>query len=102
MNRLPPTAQAAVKQPNLTARELECLHWTLLGKTAWETGRILGIGDKVAARHLSRAFHKLGCTNKHRAAVVALQFGFIQLSRECSRGTGENGPDLSHAAQSER
>src|SRR5438552_4179208 len=54
MNTSLPTAPAAVEPPrltppHLTPRELECLHWTLLGKTAWETGRILGICDKVTA-----------------------------------------------------
>ena len=29
--------------PRLTARELEVLRWTMEGKTAWETGAILGI-----------------------------------------------------------
>jgi hypothetical protein len=31
----------------LTPREKECMLWTLRGKTAWETGAILGISQET-------------------------------------------------------
>lgn len=63
--------------PRLTRRELECLRWTLLGKTAWEVGTILGIAEQTAARHLHHASRKLGCVSKHQAALRAVHLQLI-------------------------
>jgi DNA-binding CsgD family transcriptional regulator len=63
--------------PALTRRELECLQWTLEGKTAWELGRILAISEHTAVRHLNNAIHKLGAVNKHQAALRALRLKLI-------------------------
>ena len=73
---IPPRQQS--KQVPLTARELECLRWTLQGKTAWEVANILGIAEQTAARHLHHAAKKLDCVNKHQAVVRALNRGLIQ------------------------
>jgi DNA-binding CsgD family transcriptional regulator len=64
--------------PALTPRELECLRWTMDGKTAWEVGSILGISERTAALHMNNATHKLGCVNKHQAVVKALRLGLIR------------------------
>lgn len=64
--------------PQLTPRELECLRWTMDGKTAWEVGTILGISERTATLHVSNAMHKLGCVNKHQAVVKALRLGLIR------------------------
>lgn len=61
----------------LSRRELETLHWTMEGKTAWELGRILGISEQTAARHVNSAAHKLDCVNKHHAVAKALRLGLI-------------------------
>lgn len=63
--------------PALTPRELETLRWTMEGKTAWELGRILGISEQTAVRHVNNAMHKLNCVNKHHAVVTALRLGLI-------------------------
>lgn len=68
----------AVPDASLTRRELETLRWTLDGKTAWEIGRILSIAEDTVARHAYNATQKLGCANKHHAAVKALRLGMIQ------------------------
>lgn len=44
----------------LSPREFQCLEWAAQGKTAWETGRILGISRHTAAFHLDNAKTKLG------------------------------------------
>lgn len=62
---------------NLTERELECLRWTRDGKTAWELGRILGIAEQTAARHLHNASKKLACVSKHQAVLKAMQLRLI-------------------------
>jgi DNA-binding CsgD family transcriptional regulator len=61
----------------LTPREVECLRWTMEGKTAWEVGRILSISEQTAVRHVNNATHKLSCVNKHQAVLKALRLGLI-------------------------
>ena len=63
--------------PALTPRELEALRWTMEGKTAWELGRILGISEQTAVRHVHNASRKLGCVNKHQAVLKALRLKLI-------------------------
>ena len=63
--------------PSLTPRELECLRWTMEGKTAWEVGSIVGITERTAGLHINNATHKLGCANKHQAVLKALRTGLI-------------------------
>lgn len=75
--RLLDPRQRPVANPDLTARELETLRWTMEGKTAWETGRILGISDETVARHLQNAARKLDAVNKHQAVVKALRLGLL-------------------------
>ncbi len=65
------------EKPALTPRELEALRWTMEGKTAWETGTILGISERTAVMHVNNAMHKLGCINKHQAVLKALRLGLI-------------------------
>ncbi|MDH0863058.1 autoinducer binding domain-containing protein [Mitsuaria sp. GD03876] len=79
MRLLLPTPTAPdVDTPRLTPRELECLHWTMEGKTAWEVGAILSITERTAVLHINNAMHKLGCTNKHQAVLKALRLGLIR------------------------
>jgi DNA-binding CsgD family transcriptional regulator len=65
------------EKPLLTPRELEALHWTMEGKTAWEVGTILGISERTAVLHVNNAMHKLGCVSKHAAVLKALRLGLI-------------------------
>ena len=65
------------EKPALTPRELEALHWTMEGKTAWEVGAILGISERTAVLHVNNVMHKLGCVSKHAAVLKALRLGLI-------------------------
>lgn len=78
MRILLPGLSARQEPPRLTPRERETMQWTLEGKTAWEVGRILGIAEDTVARHAHSATQKLGCANKHHAAVRALRLGLIR------------------------
>jgi DNA-binding CsgD family transcriptional regulator len=40
-------------------------------------GRILGISEHTAIRHVNRATHKLGAANKHQAVLTALRMRLI-------------------------
>lgn len=74
---LPPAAGWVDAQP-LTPREIECLRWTMEGKTAWEVGSILGITERTAVLHVNNAAHKLQCVSKHQAVIKAMRMGLIQ------------------------
>lgn len=63
--------------PDLSRRECEVLNWVLEGKTSWETGRILSISERTVNLHAQRAARKLGCANKHHAALLALRLHLI-------------------------
>lgn len=75
-SRLLPAPPAA-DIPPLTPREVECLRWTMEGKTAWEVGSILGISERTAVLHVNNAAHKLSCVSKHQAVIKAMRMGLI-------------------------
>jgi DNA-binding CsgD family transcriptional regulator len=62
----------------LAPRELECLRWTMEGKTAWEVGAIVGLAELTVVSYLRNAMRKLGCVSKHQAVVRALRLGLIR------------------------
>jgi LuxR family transcriptional activator of conjugal transfer of Ti plasmids len=53
----------------LSPRELQCLSWAAQGKSAWETGRILGISRHTVAFHLDNAKAKLGVRSTIQAVA---------------------------------
>ncbi|MFC4161784.1 LuxR C-terminal-related transcriptional regulator [Chitinimonas lacunae] len=63
--------------PSLTRRELECLQWTVEGKTAGEVAIILSMSERTANFHLQNAMKKLGAANKYQAAMRAAQYGLL-------------------------
>jgi DNA-binding CsgD family transcriptional regulator len=77
MRVLLPPAVPEQSLPRLTPRELECLRWTMEGKTAWELGQILGIAEQTAVRHIQNAARKLDCVSKHQAVLKAVRLKFI-------------------------
>lgn len=63
--------------PALSARELECLRWVGMGKTAWETAVITGLSRRTIEFHLRNAIRKLSAINKVHASVIAVRRGLI-------------------------
>jgi len=72
---LPPAREQSLSR--LTPRELECLRWTMEGKTTRELGQILGIAEQTAVRHTHSAARKLDCGSKHQAVLKALRLKLI-------------------------
>ncbi len=62
----------------LSDREKACLRWAALGKSSWETGRILSISENTVIFHIKNAMKKLGTSNRMLAAVKAMQLGLIE------------------------
>ncbi|MFB6417792.1 helix-turn-helix transcriptional regulator [Bradyrhizobium tunisiense] len=54
---------------SLSPREVECLKWAAVGKSAWETGCIIGISRHTVAFHLDNARAKLGVRSTIQAVA---------------------------------
>ncbi len=54
----------------LSPREMECLIWASQGKSAWATGKILGISDATVKFHLANVRSKLKVTNLRQAIAL--------------------------------
>lgn len=69
--------ETEVSVADLSEREIECLQWTNLGKTAWEVGQILGLSARTANFHLQNAMRKLNAEGKHQACHIARSLGLL-------------------------
>ena len=63
--------------PDLTSREAEALVWTADGLTTEETAERLRLSVSAVNYHLRKASRKLGASNKHNAAILAMRQGLI-------------------------
>jgi LuxR family quorum sensing-dependent transcriptional regulator len=63
----------------LTPREREILIWAAAGKSAANTGDILGITERTVTAHIASACQKLDAVNKTQAVARALQYKLIGL-----------------------
>lgn len=70
------SAQQAV---HLTSREQDCLRWAAEGKTSWEIGQLLGIGERTVVFHIQNAARKLGVLGRRQAIAKALALQLIAL-----------------------
>ena len=61
----------------LTERELTCLQWVAIGKTSWETGRILGLAERTINFHIQNACRKLGVHGRQAAITTAMRSGLL-------------------------
>jgi DNA-binding CsgD family transcriptional regulator len=71
--------RAALKRPNLGAREIECLQWVTRGKTMWDIGEIMSISRRTVVFHLENAKRKLNAVSLPQAVAIALYHNLIQL-----------------------
>lgn len=61
----------------LSDRQAACLHWSAVGKTSWETSRILGVSESTVNFHLRNACCRLGVRGRRAAVVAALRLGLL-------------------------
>lgn len=61
----------------LTAMERRCLKWVARGKSSWEIGKILGIGETTVRTHLRRALRKLDVRTRAMAVARAMRLGLL-------------------------
>ncbi len=62
---------------HLTQRERECLTLAALGKSDWDIGHILNLGECTVHTHIERAKRRVGACTRMQAAVLALMSGEI-------------------------
>lgn len=63
--------------PQLNARELEVLRWTMHGKSAPVTAQIVGLSAATVNYHLQAAMRKLNVGSKHQAVTLAISLGLL-------------------------
>jgi LuxR family quorum sensing-dependent transcriptional regulator len=68
-----------LRADGLTPREREALTWAAAGKSAADTGQILGITERTVTAHLANACQKLGAANKTQAVARAVHQRLIRL-----------------------
>ena len=61
----------------MSAREIECLTLTCLGRLNKEIAAILRLSDKTVEHYLNHAVGKLRARNKHHAAAKAAILGLL-------------------------
>lgn len=66
-----------VPSVRLAPREVDCLRWAGLGKTALEIAQILGIGERTSRCYLESARYKLGAVNITNAVAKAISLNII-------------------------
>lgn len=64
---------------HLTSREIECLHWTSLGKDAGEIASILSLSPHTVRDFLKSARFKLDCATSAQAVSKATKLGLLTL-----------------------
>ena len=62
---------------HLTTREQDCLRWAAEGKTSWEIGQLLAIGERTVTFHLNNAARKLGVMGRRQAIARAMSLQLI-------------------------
>jgi len=63
--------------PQLGPREIECLHWTALGKDSKDIAAILGLSEHTTQTYLKTARFKLGAATISAAIARAIQLRLI-------------------------
>lgn len=63
--------------PELSPRELDCLHWVARGKTNAEIGVILSISENTVRFHMKNLFQKLDVRTRSDAVRTGLRHGLL-------------------------
>jgi DNA-binding CsgD family transcriptional regulator len=63
----------------LTPREAEAVLWVAEGKTAWETGAIMGVAESTAVAHIKSATAKLEASTRPHLVTRAFIVGILQV-----------------------
>jgi DNA-binding NarL/FixJ family response regulator len=73
----PARRRAARPKLGLTQREVHVLKQVAAGLSNKQIAKRLGLSEKTVRNHLSRAFNKLGATNRTEAVMSAVRVGLV-------------------------
>jgi len=62
---------------NPSDRERDCICWASRGKTAWETGQILGISENTVNTHIKTVMKKLNVNNRQEMIAKAVAYNIV-------------------------
>lgn len=65
------------ESPTLTKRELECLKWSMSGKSSWDIARILACSEATVNFHFTNIRNKFGASTRREAIVKAIRLGIV-------------------------
>jgi DNA-binding CsgD family transcriptional regulator len=65
--------------PHLSPCQREVLYWAAHGKSAWVTGKLLGLTEATVKSYISNACARLGADNKTHAVAISVHHGIIRL-----------------------
>ena len=71
--------QSEEYRDKLSFREVECLRWAAMGKSAWDTGQIIAVSEHTVKFHLENARAKLRTMNTTHAVSKAVSLNLITL-----------------------
>ena len=58
---LVPPVEVPQPPPRLAAQEIDCLRWTMEGRSSWEVGEILHVAESTVHARVESAMRKLSC-----------------------------------------
>lgn len=70
---------SAPEDPQLSAREHECLVWASKGKSSSDIGAILGLSPRTVDSYLEKACAKLRVRTRVEAVAAAVRDGIIEI-----------------------
>ena len=73
-----PASEVPKPPPRLTPHEIDCLRWTMEGRTLWEVGQIMKLAESTVRHHLGRSVRKFSCLDTTQAVLKALRLGLIR------------------------
>lgn len=75
-----PSLQVVSTDP-LTRREAQVLLWIAEGKTAWETGLILGVSESTVTAHAKSAMLKLDAATRPHLVARGFVVGILRVGQ---------------------
>ena len=72
-----PAEEAPEKEPAITRRERECLHWIAQGKSSADIAAILGISENTVNFHIKKVLAKLEVHSRTVAVLRAQSMGIL-------------------------
>ena len=70
-----PASDVPKPPPRLTPQKIDCLRWTMEGRTLWQVGQIMKLAESAVRFRLDSSVRKLSCLNTTQAVLKSLRLG---------------------------